>query len=153
MAKSEIERLAQLELIAHENKRDIAKLKEEASAFYRITVNQEMLTNTLNNLVADNKEQMKDFGQTLNRVNENLTNLNHSQETLKVAIEQVNSRVDTAVGQINNRVDELEDELEEEKSKDNISISEQAKKWAGWILFTLPTAIIGALIMYYLKLG
>jgi len=87
-----------------------------------------------------NKKQdirLENMEQTFVQINTNLTALNVNQEKLKESIDNVN-----------NRVDKIEVAVEENSEKDKISISEHLKKWITWMLFGLPTLLLGAYFLY-----
>ena len=80
--------------------------------------------------------QLEQMNETFKMVNQNLSNLNTSQEVLQKSVDKIGERVDT-----------IEHDLEEEKGKDRISISELLKKWAKFILFGIPSAILLAYLL------
>lgn len=68
---------------------DIRILKDQSSTIYRLAVNQEAMTNTLNNIVDDNRRQMGQFTETLGNMNDSLTNMNNSQQEMSNEIKNM----------------------------------------------------------------
>lgn len=89
-----LQRLTKLETVVKENEKDVAKIKDEVNAFYKMAVNQDALTTTLKTLVSDNKEQLSKFGNTLDRVNSNLTNLNNKSDNMQKDLNKFESELE-----------------------------------------------------------
>ena len=84
------ERLAKAETRLDDHKEEIDKLKEDATFKYKLTVNQEVLTN----IVKENQVQMKEFSNTLVNINSNITQLNTSNEAIKEDLSSVQSELE-----------------------------------------------------------
>ena len=84
------ERLAKAETRLDDHKEEIDKLKEDATFKYKLTVNQEVLTN----IVKENQVQMKEFSNTLVNINSNITQLNTSNEAIKEDLSSVQTELE-----------------------------------------------------------
>ena len=84
------ERLAKAETRLDDHKEEIDKLKEDATFKYKLTVNQEVLTN----IVKENQVQMKEFSNTLVNINSNITQLNTSNEVIKEDLNSVQNELE-----------------------------------------------------------
>lgn len=84
------ERIARLEVITDDHKDEINRLKDDNQLLHRLTVLME------ENSKRDEKRDLRleSFDNTLQNVNENLTNLNRSQEKIQQDISTISSRVE-----------------------------------------------------------
>lgn len=77
-----IERVAKLEIKSEEHSKLLEKQQDKNDA-----------QTEFNAILKMNVEQMKKFGDTLDRVNDNLTNLNINQQQMKVDMSEIGTRV------------------------------------------------------------
>lgn len=124
--------IARLETRVDNNEKKLEKLEANNELLYRLAVVSEaqQISNDKQSL------QLEEMSKTFQNINDNLTNLNNSQDILQQSMDRIGARVDI-----------IESDLEEEKERDNISISEIAKKWAKFIMFGIPSAIIMSYLM------
>ena len=121
------ERLAKAETRLDDHKEEIDKLKEDATFKYKLTVNQEVLTN----IVKENQVQMKEFSNTLVNINSNITQLNTSNEVIK---EDLNS--------VQNELEEVKKRSDKGKFDVISFIAQDLPKYVG-------LAIIAAILTYF----
>ena len=121
------ERLAKAETRLDDHKEEIDKLKEDATFKYKLTVNQEVLTN----IVKENQVQMKEFSNTLVNINSNITQLNTSNEVIK---EDLNS--------VQNELEEVKKRSDKGKFDVISFIAQDLPKYVG-------LALVSFLLAYY----
>lgn len=130
------ERLASAEVeIKHQESR-ISKLEGNHELLHRLTV----VSEQRQEMNKHQQIQLNSLDKTFNNINVNLTKLNMSQIELQEDVKEIGKRVDS-----------IEDDLEQEVSKDSVSLSDIIKQYLHWWVL-IPTAIIGALILKSLGL-
>lgn len=83
------ERVAKLEQLTDGNASRIKRLETESEALIRLTTLVELQTD----VNRENVQQMKDFSLVLNKINNNLTDLNHESMLTKDKVSEVSTRV------------------------------------------------------------
>ena len=87
--------------------------------------------------------QLETFGITMKHVNENLSNLNYTQQQMKDNLVEIGSRVE-----------KVEKVQKENKEKSTIDLSGVSKKSIVWIVGVVSTVVIGSIVLYVqIKLG
>lgn len=131
MAEDIIERVAKLETKVEEHDRSIEKMNENNDVLVEMKTILRMQTE----INSETKEQIKEFGVTLNKVNENLTNLNINQQQMKTDMSEIGSRVT---------------DIEKNQEKHKIDVFGLVKNILGYVV----TAIVGGVVLWiYMKLG
>lgn len=80
--EEDVDEMKQNKVILDKHDEEIKILKNQSSTIYRLAVNQEQMTNTLNNMVDDNRQQMGKFTETLGKMNDSLNGMNQSQREM-----------------------------------------------------------------------
>lgn len=128
-------------LEAHEKR--IERLEDDRNILYKMNV----LLETQIEANKTSKEEVKLLKQVVYSVNDNLTNLNHTQEKLSDKIDHVVERVD----KVDSRIDEIEDDSKKAIEEDSISIKKIFYNVVKWIFYSMPISVLGAVILYYLN--
>lgn len=121
------ERIAKLEFKTDDHSKSIEKLNTKSDDLVEMKTLLRMQTE----INSETKDQMKEFGVTLNKVNENLTNLNINQQQMKVDMSEIGSRVS---------------DIEKNQEKTKIDTNQLFKG----ILKHLGTATLSILVAYIL---
>lgn len=128
------ERVSSIETKLHMYGKKIDKLEDNVNLIHKMNVLLEIQTNT-----------SKDLKDVVRSIDNNLTTMNHTQEKLNDKLDRVDKRVDGVIM----TVEELKlDQLAEDEA-DTIKISKIFQTILKWIAYSLPVAIIGGVVMYY----
>lgn len=131
MAEDITEKVARLETKVEEHSKSIEKMNENNDVLVEMKTILRMQTE----INSETKEQIKEFGVTLNKVNENLTNLNINQQQMKTDMSEIGSRVT---------------DIEKNQEKHKIDVFGLVKNILGYVV----TAIVGGVVLWiYMKLG
>lgn len=128
------ERVSSIETKLHMYGKKIDKLEDNVNLIHKMNVLLEIQTNT-----------SKDLKDVVRSIDNSLTTMNHTQEKLNDKLDRVDKRVDGVIM----TVEELKlDQLAEDEA-DTIKISKIFQTILKWIAYSLPVAIIGGVVMYY----
>lgn len=128
MAKSELERIAQLETKVDGVEKKVDKLEDTSVILGRMEI-----------ILSQQVEMNKDQHVTLNNINENLSNMNVSQMQMQEEMKTMS-----------NRIEKVEDTQKIEQEKNVLDLSGLPKKAILWAV----GVGLGALSLYvYIKLG
>lgn len=131
MAEDITEKVARLETKVEEHSKSIEKMNENNDVLVEMKTILRMQTE----INSETKEQIKEFGVTLNKVNENLTNLNINQQQMKTDMSEIGSRVT---------------DIEKNQEKHKIDVFGLVKNILGYVV----TAAVGGVVLWvYMKLG
>lgn len=131
LAEDITEKVARLETKVEEHSKSIEKMNENNDVLVEMKTILRMQTE----INSETKEQIKEFGVTLNKVNENLTNLNINQQQMKTDMSEIGSRVT---------------DIEKNQEKHKIDVFGLVKNILGYVV----TAIVGGVVLWiYMKLG
>jgi chromosome segregation ATPase len=132
------ERITKLETKVEEH----TKLLDKQQDRNEILIEMKTLLQMQTDVNAEQNKQMREFGTTLNNVNDNLTNLNISQQQFKTDMNEIK----TDMNEIGSRVEEIEKKADEHKI-DPVKVFLK-------ILGFIGTIVGGAIAAYvYIKLG
>lgn len=129
------ERLSSLESIVHIYGKKIDKLEENVNLIHKMNVLLEIQTNT-----------SKDLKDVVRSIDNNLTTMNHTQEKLNDKLDRVDKRVDGVIM----TVEELKNDQEAEIEADTIKISTIIQTVLKWMAYSLPVAVLGGVVMFYI---
>lgn len=131
MAEDITEKVARLETKVEEHSKSIEKMNENNDVLVEMKTILRMQTE----INSETKEQIKEFGVTLNKVNENLTNLNINQQQMKTDMSEIGSRVT---------------DIEKNQEKHKIDVFGLMRSILGYVV----TAAVGGVVLWiYMKLG
>lgn len=128
------ERVSSIETKLHMYGKKIDKLEDNVNLIHKMNVLLEIQTNT-----------SKDLKDVVRSIDNNLSAMNHTQEKLNDKLDRVDKRVDGVIITVE---DLKQDQLAEDEA-DTIKISKVFRTILKWIAYSLPVAVIGGVVMYY----